>query len=149
MGSVVDGEGVGRDTEDGDAHQERNQRDAYPDVVRQLEGADLGLEVVLVGIDLEGRGICFLGLGRHLEPGWGFFSREGFLGIEMPYSKVNKYYTMNDSSSPGKKREGNKERQTEKTDRKTSQGKHTLITLNKEDWNRGGPKSTNTSRPLQ
>ncbi len=56
VGFLVDAEGVGRDAEHGQAHQQRQRRGAHAGAVDDAEGAHLGLEVEVLGVALDGRG---------------------------------------------------------------------------------------------
>ncbi len=56
VGFLVDAEGVGRDAEHGQTHQERQRRGAHAGAVDGAEGAHLGLEVEVLGVALDGRG---------------------------------------------------------------------------------------------
>lgn len=55
MRLLIDTECVGRDAEDGQAHQKRQRCGAHPGAVDDADRAHLGLEVEILGVGLEGR----------------------------------------------------------------------------------------------
>jgi hypothetical protein len=55
MRLLVDTERVGRDAEDGQAHQKRQCRRAHPGAVDDADRSHLGLEVEVLRVGLKGR----------------------------------------------------------------------------------------------
>ncbi len=78
MRLLVDAEGVGRDGEDGQAHEEGQGGGADAGAVEGADGAHLGLEVAVVGVGLEGGGRA-LGAGALLH---GFYVVWVFVVVE-------------------------------------------------------------------